>query len=180
MLPLQLKLKAVLILVLGGISALGVTGYLSYDWGYSNASTLHELRYEKRETDLREQVTKAQQSVLDAERDHTAAIARVRTAYEQQAQDAAMANAAVIADLRSSQRRVRVPVTDCRNAAMPAPEPATRADHEPRTAELDPAVAARIWAIAADGDRAVQKLTALQNWAREAVRLCNNHQPGRQ
>lgn len=172
MFPPQLKLSAILGLTLAVIAALAATNYGSYKWGYDNASTLHELRYEKRETALREQITKAQQSVLDAERGHAAAIAQVRTAYEKQAQDAAVANAATIANLRSAEQRVRVKVTDCHDPAVPKSTAAASEPDGSGTAELNPEVAARIWAIAADGERAIRKLIALQAWAREAVELC--------
>lgn len=181
MLPMQLKLSAILSLTLVVIFALAATNYWSYSKGYSNASTLHERNAKQREAELLQQVTDAQTALLDAERSHTATVAEIQAGYEIASREAAAANAAVIADLRSSQRRVRIPVTDCLAEPVPEAKPATSADHGAGTAELDPQVAARIWAIAADGDRAAQKLTALQSWAREAVRLCNgNHQPGRQ
>lgn len=173
MLPLQLKLSAVLSLTLGVIATLGITNYLSYDWGYDNASTLHSLRYEERETELLEQSAKAKQALLNAERSHATSVASIQADYERRAKEQAAATATVIADLRSSRERVRVKVTDCRDAAVPsAPTPTSEPDGA-RTAELDPEVAARIWAIAVDGERAIRKLIALQAWANEAVELCN-------
>lgn len=172
MLPLQLKLSAILSLTLVVIFALAATNYWSYSKGYSNASTLHSLRYEERETELLEQSAKAKQALLNAERSHAASVASIQADYERRAQEQAARDAVVIADLRNAQQRVRVKVTDCRDTAVPAPTaPVTKPDGN-RTAELDLETAARIWAIAADGQRAVEKLTALQAWAREAVKLC--------
>lgn len=167
-LPPQLKIAAGLSLICAGFFILIAV----YRWGYSNASTAYELRAEERETALLKQVHEAQQKLLATERGHAAAVAAIQADYERRAQEQAAQDAAVIADLRSSRERVRVKVTDCDDPAVPAVATPARPPAGTRTAELDSETAARIWAIAADGQRAVEKLNALQAWAREAVELC--------
>lgn len=77
----------------------------------------------------------------------------------------------ITGDLNSGTQRVRIKVARCDPgpaSARPAP---TRID-DTSTAELAPSVAAALYTIAADGDKAIRQLTALQAWAKSAVILC--------
>jgi hypothetical protein len=150
----------------------GIASVTTYYTGYRHAASKHLAQFHERESELRQALAQAQGTLREKEREHTRRVSELRDNYEQEARAQSEANAALIADLNSQRQRVRVKVTDCTPHPVPdtgaAPESADGAG----TAELDPATAARIWAIAADGERAIRKLNALQQWALEAVELC--------
>ena len=169
----MIKVIGIAVIVCGIASA--TAGFFGYKKGYDYASAVHLQHMQERETELLQLVNQAQGATLEAERIHTASVAAIHSDYERQATEQAAQAAAIIADLRDSNQRVRIKVTDCDNPAVPASSSAAGIDNGSRTAELDGQVAARIWAIAADGERAIAKLTALQQWANKAVLLCSDN-----
>lgn len=100
-------------------------------------------------------------------------VSDVRAKYAGQEGAAKAADARYVSDLRVGSKRLRLPVAagGCPDAADPRPA-AARVDDLPR-AELAPEAGAALYGIAADGDEAIRQLTALQAWAKAAVRLCS-------
>ncbi|PIK76371.1 lysis system i-spanin subunit Rz [Pseudomonas sp. 382] len=91
-------------------------------------------------------------------------LAQLDTEHTQERERANQTNASLRADVAAGKRRLSVLATSC--AAGPAT--ATGLDHAEARAELDPAAAERIVAIANDGDDAIRQLNALQDYVRTA------------
>ena len=98
-------------------------------------------------------------------------VSDLRVEYANREAAAHAADTGMVRDLATGTRRVRIPVASCRPSTTQAPGSPARVDG-PQDAELPPATAAALYAIAADGDTAIRQLTALQAWARSAVVLC--------
>ena len=114
----------------------------------------------------------AEKAYREQERAHDKVIDQIRVDYARQETAAHAADADVARSLADGARRVRLPVVRCSpDTAALGPTPG-RVD-DPATAELPGPIAAALYAIAADGDQAIRQLTALQAWARSAVRLCS-------
>lgn len=125
-----------------------------------------------------EDLAKEQAALVEAdaryrkqEKTHDEQVQQLRLAYAAEAAKQEAANDAHARDLRSGAERLRFKVAACRPVAAGAGPTTTRVD-DPEEADLAPEVAERIFAIAADGDAAIEQLTALQAWARSAVVLC--------
>lgn len=76
------------------------------------------------------------------------------------------------ADLAAGTQRVRVAVRNCTavsgaggGGSADNPQPAGGRDDTAASADLDPAVAERVFGVAADDDREIDKLRKLQAWA---------------
>ena len=74
----------------------------------------------------------------------------------------------------SDNLRLPVQASDCPDRAASTTAAARSVDGT-RNAKLAPATAAALWRIAADGDRAIRKLTKLQEWARTAMKVCGKY-----
>lgn len=116
----------------------------------------------------------------EQEKAHEQRVADLRAEFARQQADARARDERTIADLRSSNQRLRIQVSSCSAAKSGAAESAPGGADGAGTAELAPETSAALWSIAADGDRAIRKLTALQAWARSAVQLCTIPQPENQ
>lgn len=116
----------------------------------------------------------------EQEKAHEQRVADLRAEFAQQQADARARDERTIANLRSSNQRLRIQVSSCSAAKSGAAESAPGGADGAGTAELAPETSAALWGIAADGDRAIRKLTALQAWARSAVQLCTPQQPENQ
>ncbi len=104
-------------------------------------------------------------------------IADIRAKFAQQQADAQARDERTIADLRSGNRRLRLQVASCVASRPGTIEPSPERTDGTGIAELAPETSAALWGIAADGDRAIRKLIALQAWAQSAVQLCASTQP---
>lgn len=92
-------------------------------------------------------------------------LAQLDTEHTQERERANQTNAGLLAVVAAGERRLSVPARcpSVRSAAS-----TTRMDDAKARAELDPAAAARIVRIANDGDDAIHKLNALQDYVRTA------------
>ena len=87
--------------------------------------------------------------------------------YQEELTHAQQENADLQRRLATGADRVYVRVANC--ASVSGATTAPGVSHTAATAELDPAVAASLAGIAADGDDAIRQLTALQEWVREVA-----------
>lgn len=90
-------------------------------------------------------------------------LAELDTQHTQERERANQSNASLRADVAAGKRRLSVLAASC--TAGPA---TTGLGHAEARAELDPAAAERIVAIANDGDDAIRALSALQDYVRTA------------
>ena len=99
-------------------------------------------------------------------------VAEIRRDYAAKDAAAKEGDRRATADLRAGVVRMRVPIVGrCPDSA--AARPSAGGIDVPETAQLAPTFAADLWTIAADGDAAIRQLTALQEWADSAVKLCS-------
>lgn len=149
------------------LAAVALGGYL-----YGTGKTAEKAA--ERERTLLSQLTEANEKNREQEKAHEQRVADLRAEFAHSNAEARERDARTVADLRAGNQRLRLQVTSCRAAEPDTPGgPAAGADGT-RTAELAPETAAALWSIAADGDRAIRKLNALQDWARSAVTLCGS------
>lgn len=91
-------------------------------------------------------------------------LADLDTQHTQERERANQTNASLRADVAAGQRRLSVLATSCAAGSATA----TGLGHAETRAELDPAAAERIVAIANAGDDAIRQLSALQDYVRTA------------
>lgn len=91
-------------------------------------------------------------------------LAELDTQHTQERERANQTNASLRADVAAGKRRLSVLATSC----AAGPDSASGVGHAEARAELDPAAAERIVAIANDGDDAIRQLSALQDYVRTA------------
>lgn len=91
-------------------------------------------------------------------------LADLDTQHTQERESANQTNASLRAAVAAGNKRLSVLATSC-SAGSGA---AAGVGHAEARAELDPAAAERIVAIANDGDDAIRQLTALQDWVSKA------------
>lgn len=114
-----------------------------------------------------DQATKQVQTLeaaAESRRNTIKLLADLDTQHTQERERANQTNASLRADVAAGKRRLSILATSC--AAGPAT--ATGLGHAEARAELDPAAAERIVAIANDGDDAIRQLNALQDYVRTA------------
>lgn len=91
-------------------------------------------------------------------------LADLDTQHTQERERANQTNAGLRADVAAGKRRLSVLATSCAAGSATA----AGVGHAEARAELDPAAAERIVAIANDGDDAIRQLSALQDYVRTA------------
>ena len=174
--------------VLLAVASIALAGY-GYGYGSGKADAIAEAaeamdKYKEevraREREQERLLAEANERNRQQEIEHEQRVAALRAEYAQQQADARARDERTIADLRSGNQRLRLQVASCISSQPGSPGAAPGGDDGAGTAELAPEASAALWSIAADGDRAIRKLTALQAWARSAVQLCNLPQPGNQ
>ncbi|MCA8351859.1 lysis system i-spanin subunit Rz [Burkholderia cepacia] len=112
---------------------------------------------------------------LMAERERSSAVvAEIESKYQKGESDAKQAIDALRADVRAGDVRLRVAVANCSAGSdgMQGVGAAAGGSDGAGTAELDGTAADAFLDIAGDGDRAARKVAALQDFAREAIRVC--------
>ena len=92
-------------------------------------------------------------------------LAQLDTEHTQERERANQTNASLRAAVAAGNKRLSVLTTTCSPAGSAT---ATGLGHAEARAELDPAAAERIVAIANDGDDAIRQLNALQDYVRTA------------
>ncbi|MCE0853008.1 lysis protein [Pseudomonas asiatica] len=92
-------------------------------------------------------------------------LADLDTQHTQERERANQTNASLRADVAAGKRRLSVLATSCGTTGSAT---AAGVAHAEARAELDPAAAERIVAIANDGDDAIRQLNALQDYVRTA------------
>ncbi|MGF6806300.1 hypothetical protein OKW30_001426 [Paraburkholderia sp. Clong3] len=104
------------------------------------------------------------------------AVAAVELIYRTEQTNAQKTIDALRADVRAGDVRLRVATASCIAPAggggMPGGGAAAGGTDGTGTAELDGSTADALLGITGDGDRSIRKLTALQVYAREALRVC--------
>ncbi len=142
--------------------------------GYMHGTGKAAGKAAEREHQLLTQLNESNEKNREQEKAHEQRVADLRAEFARSNAEARERDARTVADLRAGNQRLRLQVTTCGTTAPDLPGgPAAGADGT-RTAELAPETAAALWSIAADGDRAIRKLGALQDWARSAVTLCGS------
>lgn len=155
----------------------------SYGLGYveatkESAKAMSDYREVVHQQDLEQEraLEAANADNRKREREHDLQVADLRAEFARKQAESRARDDRTLADLRSGNQRLRIQVSGCSPPA-PSPDsgatgPAPAGVDGTREAELAPAAAESLYGIAADGDRAVEKLTALQSWAKGAVELC--------
>ena len=133
--------------------------------GYKIASDRADLKQARTElSQTQEQLRASEKSRADAVAEQKRLAAIDKKHYEEYS-NAQKENADLLARLAAGTDRVYIRTkTNC--GGLPGTATAARVDDETGYAELDPAVAADLAGIAADGDAAIRQLTALQEWVR--------------
>ena len=169
-LPALSTLQRTALLILLGVLLLSAVALGGYLYGTGKAAE----KAAERERALLTQLNEANEKNREQEKAHDKRVADLRAEFAQQQADARARDERTIADLQSGNQRLRLQVYSCGAARSGAAESATGGADGAGTAELAPEASAALWGIAADGDRAIRKLTALQDWARSAVTLCGS------
>ena len=173
----------------GVLLAVALIALAGYGYGYGSgkadatadaAKAMDKYKEEVRDREREQErlLTEANDKNRDLENQHEREVADLRASFAQQQADAKARDDRRIADLRAGNDRLRLQVASC-SAPQPGSSGAAPGGADGAgTAELAPETAATLWGIAGDGDRAIRKLTALQEWARSAVKLCGatNHE----
>lgn len=130
-----------------------------------------------------EALAQADRKYREKEQDHAREIADLRVEFAKADAKEDTVDARASAELRTGERRMRIRVAvpvpaGCPDPAQAGPAPsgadgANGAGPAGTTAEIDPATAGKLYAIPVKGDEAIRRLTAMQAWAREAVKLCH-------
>jgi len=174
---------AIGIILVAAALALGSYGY-GYGSGKANATAeaAQALDKYKEEVRAREReqarlLVEANEANAELERTHEQRISDLRASLARENAEAAARDASTIADLRDGTRRLRLATANCSSAQAGNTDASPAGADGTGSAELAPETSAALWGIAGDGDRAIRKLTALQEWARSAVALCGV-QPG--
>jgi hypothetical protein len=150
------------------VAAVALAIVISYRVGKSRCAAVEARK--NQELQQRAMVA-AQERYRTEEVFHAREIQELQSKFSALQQQAARDDSRVAADLGSGRARLRFKVA----ARCPTPAAtglAPLGTHGPETADLAPETAAALYSIAADGDQAIRQLTALQEWARGAVRLC--------
>ncbi len=128
----------------------------------------------KREQDQLRELAAANDKVHTQEKAHEQEMAQLREAYAARATQDAADNARMLNDLRNGTQQLRIAIAAIgHQAGSSTPGPTAGSADGSADAQLAPEAAATLWGIAADGDTAISQLSALQDWSRSAVKLCN-------
>lgn len=146
-------------LVLGVIGAFVGLYHKGYSNGKSDSDNAHKEAFDKANNEYREK-----------ERKHEATINELRARFVKEDSKENGADRVVAGNLSTGVKRMFTRAKCPPTSKVSAP---TSGNNGAAVAELEAEVAARLYTIAADGDRAIRKLIALQEWAKEAVKLCN-------
>ncbi|MBH3412539.1 lysis system i-spanin subunit Rz [Pseudomonas putida] len=140
--------------LIAGLLACGVVMYAGWQ------------RIERQAAQLDQAVGKIEtlEAAAESRRNTIKLLADLDIQHTQERERANQTNASLRADVAAGKWRLSVLATSC--AAGPAP--AAGVGHAEARAELDPAAAERIVAIANDGDDAIRQLNALQDYVRTA------------
>ena len=104
------------------------------------------------------------EAAAESRRNTIKLLADLDTQHTQERERANQTNASLRADVAAGKRRLSVLATSCAAGSATAPG----LGHAEARAELYPAAAERIVAIANDGDDAIRQLNALQDYVRTA------------
>lgn len=104
------------------------------------------------------------EAAAESRRNTIKLLADLDTQHTQERERANQTNASLRADVAAGKRRLSVLATSCAAGSATA----AGVGHAEARAELDPAAAERIVAIANDGDDAIRQLNALQDYVRTA------------
>jgi hypothetical protein len=175
-------LKRDLLTVLGLVLALALAALAGYGQGraaeaLAAAERMQDYRDEvhAREMEQQSALAEANEHNRRQEQAHEKRIADLRAEYARNAAEQAARDRRTIDDLYAGYQRLRLQVTSrALDPGAGAPGAAACGVDGDGRAELAPEAAAALYAIAADGDAAIRRLTALQSWARSAVELCGS------
>ena len=168
------KSKPFLLLAIA-IAVGSATFFAGYNKGVDKG--ISKLDSYKQEVYLKQQEYQAALAAANAqiatmERNHEKEVADINLRYQQAQQKAEADDQKRISDLQSGISRLRLQVSSCNSPgsseAISTPGPVDGTG----SAYLAPETSAALYSIAGDGDRAVRKLNALQEWAKEAIKLC--------
>lgn len=157
-------LPGLLSLLVGG---LGVWG--GYQWADNRATAAAA----EQAAEQAEALAKANRRTRELEKEHEERIQDLRADFAAREAEARERDSAVIRDLRDGTERLWFQVRSCRSTRPSGTEAAPSGVDGGSSAELTPEASATLWGIAADGDRYARQLTALQEWTKSALELCN-------
>lgn len=161
-------------LALGAVVAIAAAGALGYSKGHQHASTDAKAAMLSYQADIKQIESDAKDKVRELEQELALEQVAVSEAYERGKDDAEAIGAAVVADLRSGNARLRQRWTSCQaERVSSAPAPASESDAPTRDREES---AGRIIRAAAQCDaqvRGLQALLRLERGLQPAVSLDN-------
>jgi len=165
--------------VAAGVLLAAFLSATGYHYGWKGAEHKWTKKYEDLQADVAQKEIDQLQLLNDAneanrelEKKYAKQVASIRAQYAAEEARARADDDRTIADLRSGLSRLHLRITACDKARPSGARTAPGGANEARTAELTPETAAALTAIAADGDRAIRKLTGLQAWSASALNLC--------
>jgi hypothetical protein len=145
----------------------------------AQAETALAVAHRQHEADRRTVAVEAASAASAAAQEtarSAADVAALETRFREEQHEARKTMDALRTDVRSGAVRLRVAVAGCTAAAgggdVSGTGPAPGGTDGAGTAGLDAAAAGDLLGIAGDGDAAIRKLAALQDYAREAQRVC--------
>lgn len=150
----------------------------SYAWGRYDGGKINEVIWQKREAEINAasaaKIKLAEDNVLTAERHGAEALAKASEEYQNELRKTKLQKDAVIADLRSHNRKLSIPAT-CPpaggNSASAAVSPSSRRNGATR-AELSDTAAEFLVSLAGEADEVVKQLTAAQKVILEDRKTC--------
>lgn len=175
-LPLLGFLKSKPFLILAVAIMIGSAAFFAgfnkgVDKGYSKLDSYKQEVYLKEQQYLAA-IADANAAIAKMERDHEKEVADINLRYQEAQFKAEADDKKRISDLQSGISRLRLQVSSCNSPGSPEAGSPSSSDNGTRSADLAPETSAALYSIAGDGDRAIRKLTALQEWAKEALKLC--------
>ncbi len=142
-------------------------------WGSHRAGESYAKKESARNTELVVALSTANNKVREREQLHEQNVAKLRDDFRAILEQQFARDSARIAELSSGSKRLRVQVIpgSCKPGAVPG-VPTPEGANDTATAELAPATGTALYRIAADGDQAINQLTALQKYTQELWNAC--------
>lgn len=158
---------------LSALALLALSFFVGTMYGGQKSDTKHAKEENLKLIAAHKEVDRLNGLLEQKEKDHGKAIESLRLSYAAASSQQSAKDAAVVAALRSGERRLRFQVAACGPAAPASAASAASGAASKATAELDPAFGARIFGITHDGDDAIRQLTVLQDYTLRLWADCN-------
>ncbi|QYW02114.1 i-spanin [Stenotrophomonas phage Sonora] len=149
------------------LSLFGAGAGFGYAWG--NGSGAKELAKEKADRakdalDAQKALNAANETNRKQESKHAQDVAAILKQYNIETGKENEIDARTVADLRTGDDRLRLPVRTCDSAIASASDAAASRASDQARAELAPETSAALYGLTADGDSAIRERNALIDW----------------